>query len=310
MNVDDILVLDAEFVDNQEIIELAVTNIEGEILFHEFFKPQRINTWPNTIGKHRISPEDVKDKPSFASRIKDIKKIFDTARFIIGFATSNDISHLKKSGLKISSSTSIIDVKDYFWLEYKDILQKDYDSFPGLEFSAKYFGLEFEGKGAHSALSDTIVTLKLLEIFQKRILQREEIMNYDELSSVDRFLRSKKYFYKRFNSDYEAYRREKSKGYILVYKMEDGNYKLKFQHKKPEKQTDTLVLEVPVKDYHKAKRELGNRFSRYGVSFLKSIYSLKERDLRFIKKYKNEFEPNVSSSMSDMLLQLSNRFKA
>ena len=39
---DKILFLDAEFVDNQEVIELSIWSVDGREIYHRFFKPAEI----------------------------------------------------------------------------------------------------------------------------------------------------------------------------------------------------------------------------------------------------------------------------
>ena len=130
--MDRIIFLDAEFADNQELLELSIYNLASEEIYHSYFKPTGITRWPDSMAIHHITPQDVADSPSFASQRRIIQGIIDNATHIGGFAVDGDISHLETQGIRNLDSKCVIELKDMFWLYMSETLGGNYYSFPGL----------------------------------------------------------------------------------------------------------------------------------------------------------------------------------
>lgn len=292
------LFIDCEFVDNQEIIELSVWNLRGEEVYHEFFKPAGIRRWPTSMAIHHISPEDVKDSPSFASRLPEIQRLFDNSRYIIGFATKGDVNHLTHMGVKGLHDKHIIDVKQMYWLYYGLRSGMDYYSLPGLSRCAEDLGIEFGDRGAHSASEDTLVTLRCFEVLCDRI----EGQPYADRSE-ESFIKAMDIYQEEFAREKENYERNRAIGWITVTLLPDGLYRVQFKHTEPEESPE-LVLKVKVDDMAKAEAELHVQLQKRQTPNRRSVYRLTKADLRRLRAYTNSFETAEDHDLNRKLLKL------
>ncbi|MDE7412808.1 MAG: hypothetical protein K2N05_03325 [Muribaculaceae bacterium] len=293
-----ILFLDAEFVDNQEVIELSIWNHEGMEVYHNFFRPAEIRKWPLSQAIHNISPEDVKDCRSFASCRPEIQSIFDQAEYVVGFATGGDVAHLVKSGIKGFERKQIIDIKHLFWLYVGIGKEIDFYGIPGLSKVAEMLGVEFGEKGAHSASEDTLVTLKCFNALAAMIPGTP----YSE-PSEETFRKTIECFKKDFAVAKEEYERRKAHGWIHVFKGEDGIYKIIFKKKAPE-QSETLVAGIEVGDLSKAESDVLSRYQRRMIQGHRTLFKLTKSDLKSLMAYTNEFGNEEEHNLNKKLLQL------
>ncbi|MDE6296952.1 MAG: hypothetical protein K2L89_03815 [Muribaculaceae bacterium] len=293
-----ILFIDAEFVDNQEVIELSIWSHDGKEIYHRYFKPEKIKEWPISEGVHHISPSDVANCATFSSSREEIQHVFDSAEYIVGFATSGDISHLAHSGIRGLEKKEIIDIMHLFWL-YVGI-ERDYDFYaiPGLSRVSEMLGISFGEKGAHSASEDTLVTLKC----------------FNELASMipgeDYTVKSEENFKRviaRFKSDFElakdAYERKKAHGWIHVFKNQGGLYRVLFKRKEPETTSD-LIGKVEVEDLSKAESDLLSRFQNRMIQGNRTLFRLTKNDLKVLLSYHNEYGNEEEHNISRKLLKL------
>lgn len=298
-----ILFIDAEFVDNQELIELSVWSHDGQEVYHNFFRPVEINEWPLSEGVHHISPEDVKDCKSFASCRKEIQSIFDKAEYIVGFATSGDVAHLAKSGIQGLDKKQVIDIKHLFWLYIG--IERDYDfySIPGLTRVAEVLGVSFGEKGAHSASEDTLVTLKCFNELASMIPGNP----YAE-KTEKAFAEAINRFHEDFAIAKDAYERRKAHGWIHVYKGDAGVYKVLFKRKEPE-ENQRLVGKVEVGDLSKAESEILGMFQRRMIQGHRTLFRLTKNDLKRLLAYQNEYGDEEEHSLNKKLVQLQKMFR-
>lgn len=298
-----ILFLDAEFVDNQEVIELSIWSHDGREIYHRFFKPTEINEWPLSEEIHHITPSDVKGCPSFSRCRKDIQAIFDDAEYIVGFATSGDIAHLSKSGIRGLNKKQIIDIKHLFWLYVG--LDRDYDfySIPGLGRVSEMLGVEFGEKGAHSASEDTLVTLKCFNALAGMIPGNP----YSE-PTEEAFIRAMKQFGEEYALAKDAYERKKAHGWIHIYKGEGGVYKIQFKRREPE-ETPSLIGKVEVGDLSKAESDVLARYQKRMIPGNRSIFRLTKKELKELLIYSNEYGDEEEHSLNKKLVQLQKMFR-
>ncbi|MDE6027411.1 MAG: hypothetical protein K2G23_05030 [Muribaculaceae bacterium] len=300
---DSILFIDAEFVDNQEVIELSVWNLEGREVYHSFFKPAEIKEWPISEAVHHISPADVKHCASFVRCRQDIQAIFDRAEYIVGFATKGDIAHLSKSGIKGLDKKRVIDIKQMFWLYIGIDRDYDYYGIPGLSRVSEMLGVEFGEKGAHSASEDTLVTLKCFNALASMIPDNPYAGHTEE-----DFKRAMTQFEQEFALAKDAYERKKAHGWIHILKGEGGMYKLLFKRKEPEA-SPQLVGKIEVGDISKAEADILARFQRKMLQGNRSLFRLSKNDLKALQAYTNEYGDEEEHSMSKKLVQLQKMFR-
>ncbi len=297
-----ILFIDAEFVDNQEVIELSVWSQDGQEVYHRYFKPEGISEWPVSEAVHHISPADVAHCDSFSRCRPEIQSLFDKAEYIVGFATSGDISHLTNSGITGLEKKQIIDIKEMFWL-YVGI-ERDYDFYaiPGLSRVSELLGVKFGEKGAHSASEDTLVTLKCFNELAAMIPGNPYTAPTEEA-----FRESMERFKMDFDLAKDAYERKKAHGWIHIYKGEGGVYKIVFKRKEPENVAG-LVGKVEVGDLSKAESEIISLFQKRMIQGHRTLFKLTKNDLKKLLSYSNEYGDQEEHDLNKKLLKLQKMF--
>ena len=300
---DSILFIDAEFVDNQEMIELSVWNLEGREVYHRFFKPAEIKEWPVSEAVHHISPADVRHCASFAKCRPEIQSVFDRAEYIVGFATKGDIAHLSKSGIKGLDKKKVIDIKQMFWLYIGQDRDYDYYGIPGLSRVSEMLGVEFGEKGAHSASEDTLVTLKCFNALASMIPDNP----YAE-PTEEAFKKAVSQFEQEFSLAKDAYERKKAHGWIHIMKGAGGVFKLLFKRKEPE-DSPQLVGKIEVGDISKAEADIMARFQRKMLQGNRSLFRLSRNDLKSLLAYTNEYGDEEEHSLNKKLVQLQKMFR-
>ena len=296
--------LDCEFVDNQEVVELSIFSLEGEEVYHSFFKPARISAWPLSERIHHISPADVAKAPSFASCLPEIQKIFDKAEFVAGFATGGDVAHLVRMGVRGLDRKRVIDIKQMFWLYVGRFRDIDYYAIPALGKCAEMLDISFGERGAHSASEDTLVTLKLFSALAGMIPEASL-----RSASYEDFEKAMASFEESFKIEKEIYERKRAAGWIHIYALEKGVYRILFKKSEPDPADDRLLEKVMVGDLSKAEAELMGRLSRKSVEGKRSLYRLSKKDLDFIRAYSNSFEDEENHAFNRKLVQLQMQFK-
>lgn len=169
MDIKKILVLDTEttgFDSKAEILQLSVIDGSGEIRINEYFRPRFISSWPGAEAVNHISPEIVKDKPSFYDRREEIGHLLRHADLLVGYNLPFDLKMIRQNGVFIPYKAKTLDLMRPFAKVYGEINEKygDY-KWQKLSTCAKYYGCKEEGW--HDSLADTKATLfcfhKMLE---------------------------------------------------------------------------------------------------------------------------------------------------
>lgn len=160
MNLSDILIFDTEttgiFPNSEEILELAIINGCGDVLFNERFKPAHKKSWPKAQEINGISPDDVKDCKPLAEYLPQLQEIFDKPRLIAGYNVGFDLKFIHAAGIK-THAEYIKDIMKDFADErgiYDD--EHGHNKWFKLEEAASYYNYEFK---PHGALEDCKATL-------------------------------------------------------------------------------------------------------------------------------------------------------
>jgi DNA polymerase III epsilon subunit-like protein len=143
---------DRPISDRQEILQLAIVDIDGNILFSELFKPSFRVRWPKAQEVHGITPEMVKDKMLFSDHTKRIQAIFDEADSIAIFNARFDTAFLEAQGIRISRDKTVCVMIES--------AKKRGGRWPKLQDLADELGIN-SGK-SHDALSDALTTLGVM----------------------------------------------------------------------------------------------------------------------------------------------------
>ena len=142
---------------NDEILQLAIINGNGEELFSSYIKPDLRKTWAKAAEVNGITPRMVKDSPHFEEVEEKVQEIFDSADVIVGYNVEFDIRFIEASGIKINKKAKIFDVmREYAVVRgIKNDYYGDY-KFCKLEQCARAYKYKFD---AHNALEDAKATL-------------------------------------------------------------------------------------------------------------------------------------------------------
>ena len=269
---------DIEATDREEILELSIYDYKsGEEIFHNYFKPRRERSWPNSEAVHHITPQMVADKPYFSQYKREIQSLINSADLLIGFAIDNDINYLRIAGIHIPDSKPIAETKQWYWACRGKADGVLLDAVPKLTVCANNMGIEFPVDDAHSASADTRNTLLLFKTLHEE---------YCASRGIEKHLddRSLSVFNKEYAEECLNYARENAKGFITLIPKENGYY-IKNSHKPQEKGISIFVNSrfIAEADIRKmfAKREDRNR---------QYLYRLRESDIEQFKSYTNTFD--------------------
>lgn len=170
-NLARIVVIDTETTgldeEKDEVLSLAIVDVDGNKLFSSYIRPATRKRWPNAQKIHGITWEDVKDAPTLEELADELAPYFAEGMVVAGYNVGFDKDMLRASGLRIPS-TAELDVmalyKEHFELK----------SYSKLSKAAGRFRYKFE---AHGALEDARATAFVL----RKILDDEALS-----SCVDR----------------------------------------------------------------------------------------------------------------------------
>lgn len=286
-----VICLDAEFADNEELLELSIFNIEGSEIYHSFYRPERIRSWRTDI--HHISPEMVENERCFRECRKDVERILSESDAVTGFAVGNDLRVLSHYGVRLPEDVTVIDVKDMYW--YLRGRQEEMSPFfvPSLLVCANALGLEFSKAEAHSASADTEATVRCFNHLLEKFKSQESVADKEAVGL----------FMKRIEEEKSAYLEKCAAGFVKVFKS--GNqYKLKFGQKE-ESDRHNLLMEIEVADRYKAEYELRKLLKKKEVPDKHSVYNLTAKLLTEIGSYKNEYDAEESAWCKKIVRNLS-----
>ena len=119
VNPEKIIVFDTETTGlnpygNDEILQIAIINGNGEELFNSYIKPDARRTWTKASEVNGITPRMVKDSPHFSDVQDTIQDIFNNAEVIVGYNVEFDIRFINASGIKLKKRVKIFDVMKEF----------------------------------------------------------------------------------------------------------------------------------------------------------------------------------------------------
>lgn len=289
----EIFCLDAEFTDNEELLELSVYNMEGCEIYHRYYKPENATEWRTDI--HHITPEMVAEEPEFSECREEVQKIIDSPFALTGFAVGNDLRVLTRAGISGLETKRVIDVRDMYW--YLRGRKEDMSPFsiPSLLICANSLGLEFGEEEAHSATADTEATLRCFRLLFNEFRDSEGAGMEDE-DIVD-------FFTGKIERAKAIFIEESARGYVRVYKQGDS-YKIKYS-RMPDEEAKGLVAEVEVNDRYKAEYEIRKLLKKKEIPNKIGVYKLSQKLLDDIKKYKNTYDAEDSAWYKKVVRNLS-----
>ena len=141
---------------NDEILQFAACDGDGNTLINTYLRPVRHTEWPGAMAVNGITPAMVADAPTLDEMADRIRAVLGSARTIIGYNTPFDLGFV--SGIwKPADDVKIVDVMLDFARVYG---QKDYRhggyKWQKLVTAARYYGYEYK---AHDSMNDVFATL-------------------------------------------------------------------------------------------------------------------------------------------------------
>lgn len=184
------IILDTETTDLYgEVIELAIINNEGSVLFNHRIKPKEEKITPTAEAIHHISMEMLKDEKELSFYMDELTDIFARYKNLVIYNAAFDIERLNvslnvndfpefKFGFKCMDINIKCAMRDYayYYNEYNDYFN-DY-KWQRLETAAKRFDFDFTNITPHEALSDCLMTLHVIESMAKK--KEEKVYNLSD----------------------------------------------------------------------------------------------------------------------------------
>ena len=93
-----------------EILQIALIDGNGEVLFESMIKPSKKKSWADATKVHGITPDMVKSAPTLVDIKNQIQEILDKAKLLVGFnSTGFDMKFLAVAGLDTKKNTKHFD---------------------------------------------------------------------------------------------------------------------------------------------------------------------------------------------------------
>ena len=143
-----------------ELLQFAIVDNTGKILFNEYIKPTKTTEWPEAQAINGISPEKVKKCKPLKKYKRKLSKIFKNATTIIGYNTKFDLQFIANDIDIYTESQIIIDLMPRFAKIYGE-KRKDFPNeykWQKLSTAAEYYDYNFT---PHDALNDVLATLHI-----------------------------------------------------------------------------------------------------------------------------------------------------
>ena len=159
----DCLVIDFETTGKDaataEVLQVSIIDGWGLTLINTYCKPEHVTEWREAEAIHGISPETVKDRPTFREILPAVQKLIDRAPFLIAYNAAYELGILRRYGATIVKP--FVDPLLMFapvygeWNAYRGNYR-----WQKLTTAATYYGYRFD---AHDALADVKATLHVFE---------------------------------------------------------------------------------------------------------------------------------------------------
>ena len=143
-----------------EILQLSIIDGNGNTVYNQHFRPIFHKVWSAAEKVNKISPDDVKDCPTFEEELCNIIPIIFSAKKVIGYNTPFDLNMLKSYGVYPNPTAAIVDVMRDFAPIYGEWNEKHNDwKWKKLIDCADFYGYNWGDDKAHDSLADCRATL-------------------------------------------------------------------------------------------------------------------------------------------------------
>ena len=155
---DDYVILDTETTgieNDDEIIQLSLVNLDGEVLYSSYFKPQKKSHW-GALKKHKLTDKFLSDKPLFKDEWIKIADILKNKNILI----HNAIFDQRLVEQTCSRYSINIDFKIDSFCTMKYCKEKY--GYAKLETVLEKNNISFNSNTLHNSLVDCFMTLKVI----------------------------------------------------------------------------------------------------------------------------------------------------
>lgn len=153
-----------------EILQLAIVDGEGRVIWDRKYKPENHLTWPEAEAIHHISPSSVSNKPSIHADLQEIQAILDAADNVYAFNAPFDFAFLGNAGLRCDSERTHDTMREYA----RKVHGSEYIK---LTEAAKEVGHSYK---PHDAKADCIATMQV-----QRSVDGKPVMTSDDFAKRD-----------------------------------------------------------------------------------------------------------------------------
>lgn len=142
-----------------EVLQVSVINDKEEVLLSSYCRPEHTESWEDAEAVHGISPEMVKDKPTFKELLPKLLELIESVAAVIAYNAEYERGVLH--GYGADPVTVWLDPMLMFaevygeWSEWHQSYR-----WQKLNTAAYYYGYEFK---AHDALEDVRATRFIYE---------------------------------------------------------------------------------------------------------------------------------------------------
>ena len=164
------LIIDTETtgVDNEaEIIQLAIVDLQGKIIFQSRFKPE-IPINPGATMAHGIKDDDLLEEPLFSECYPKIKAALE-GRVVVAYNLEFDDRLLRQTCKRYALSE--IEYKTGCAMEAFAAFYGDWNdwhnSFKWQKLQTAAYHFNFAIEGAHDAAADALATVKVIKAMAK-----------------------------------------------------------------------------------------------------------------------------------------------
>lgn len=171
-----------------EILQLSIISIDGDVLFDSYFKPVAAESWEEAELVNGISPMMVENAPDLAEKIAEINEILYFSDVIIGYNIDFDSGFLDYAGVICSENTKYRDVMLEFapiygeWSKYF----RNY-KWQKLTTAADYYQFDWGSvpDGAHNSLTDCFATLHVYKNIHENLANNGDSEGEGGMREVD-----------------------------------------------------------------------------------------------------------------------------
>lgn len=142
---------------DDEILSMCIVDLQGNILFNHYFKPERHEFWESALEVNGITPEMVVNEKPFSYYKEEIQKIFDSADILITYNGMDfDDNFLSSENIIIPDVKKFDVMLEFAWLMHEWNYKHKNWYWHKLTDCAASYGYTFQ---AHDATQDVLATL-------------------------------------------------------------------------------------------------------------------------------------------------------